>query len=64
MYIDVLYIWVYVCVCVDLAPFGSTQNNTNQLKSKCSSNLLPEKLPSYVETFITCVNDDIKSSKT
>ena len=33
-------------------------------KFKRNSNWLPDKLPSCVETFITAINHDIKSSKT
>lgn len=43
---------------------GSTENNTNDSRFKGNSNCLPNKLPSSVETFITAVNHDIKSSKT
>ena len=43
--------------------FGSTGNNSNEPRFKTNSNLLPDKLPSCVETFITAINHDIKSSK-
>ena len=43
---------------------GSTENKTNDSRFKGNSNCLPDKLPSSVETFITAVNHDIKSSKT
>ena len=44
-----------------MAHFGSTENNSNE---SSNSNWLPDKLPSCVETFITAINHDIKSSKT
>ena len=46
------------------AHFGSTENNSNEPRFKSNSNWLPDKLPSCVETFITAINHDIKSSKT
>ena len=46
------------------AHFGSTKNNSNESRFKSNSNWLPHKLPSSVETFITAINHDIKSSKT
>ena len=46
------------------AQFGSTENNSNKPRFKSNSNWLPDKLPSRVETFITAINHDIKSSKT
>ena len=46
------------------AHFGSTENNSNKPRFKSNSNWLPDKLPSCVETFITAINHDIKSSKT
>ena len=46
------------------AQFGSTENNSNEPRFKSNSNWLPDKLPSCVETFITAINHDIKSSKT
>ena len=44
--------------------FQSTENNSNEPIFKSNSNWLPDKLPSCVETFITAINHDIKSSKT
>ena len=46
------------------AHFGSIENNSNEPRFKGNSNWLPDKLPSCVETFITAINHDIKSSKT
>ena len=43
---------------------GSTENNSNEPGLKSNSNWLPDKLPSCVETFITAISHDIKSSKT
>ena len=44
--------------------FGSTENNSNEPRFKSNSNWLLDKLPSCVETFITAINHDMKSSKT
>ena len=46
------------------AHFGSTENNSNEPRFKSNSNWLPDILLSCVETFITAINHDIKSSKT
>ena len=46
------------------AHFGSTETNTNEPRIKSNSNWLTYKLPNCVETFITAVTHDIKSSKT
>ena len=46
------------------AHFGSTQNNSNETRLKSNSNWLPDKLTSCVETFITAINHDLKTSKT
>ena len=46
------------------AHFGSTQNNLNETRLKSNSNWLPDKLTSCVETFITVINHDLKTSKT
>ena len=46
------------------AHFASTENNSNEPRFKSNSNWLPDKLPSCVETFITAISHDIKSSKT
>ena len=46
------------------AHFGSSANNSNELRFKSNSNWLPGKLPSCVETFITAINRDMKCSKT
>ena len=53
--------------CRDIKPrvhFGSTENNSNEPRFKSNSNWIPDKLPSCVETFITAIKHDIKSSKT
>ena len=46
------------------AHFGSTENNLDEPRFKSNNNWLPDRLPSYVETLITAINHDIKSSKT
>ena len=43
---------------------GPTEKNTNKPRFKSNSNWLPDKLPICVETFITAVNHETKSSKT
>ena len=44
------------------AHFGSTENNLNEPRFKSNINWLPDKVPSCVETFITAINHDVKSS--
>ena len=39
--------------------FGSTENNSNEPRFKSNRNWLPDKLPSFVKTFITAINHDI-----
>ena len=46
------------------AHFGLSENNSNEPTVKSSSNWLPDKLPSCVETFIMAINHDIKFAKT
>ena len=45
------------------AHFRLTENNSNEPRFKSNSNWLPDKLPSCVETFLTVINHDKKSSK-
>ena len=40
------------------------RHTLQQLRFKSNSNCLPDKLPNSVETFITAINQDIKSFKT
>ena len=48
---------------LSLDQFGSTENNSNEPRFKRNCSCLPDKFPSCVETFITAINHDIKSSK-
>ena len=39
--------------------FVSTENNSNEPRFKSNRNGLPDKLPSFVKSFITAINHDI-----
>ena len=41
--------------------FGPTENNSNEPRFKSSRNWLLDHLPSFVKTFITAINHDIKN---
>ena len=45
------------------AHFGSTENNSNEPRFKSNINCLQDKGLSCVETFISAINHDVKSSK-